>query len=95
MNREQPAKQAAFQAVVMGSTPIRFTNNAAVVEWADTRAREARASAYRFDPCRRHQFAPVVQLAETMSLDLMRWGFESLPEYQFSGVGEGSFATVS
>jgi hypothetical protein len=26
MNREQPAKQAAFQAVVMGSTPIRFTN---------------------------------------------------------------------
>ena len=26
MNREQPARQAAFQVVVMGSTPIRFTN---------------------------------------------------------------------
>jgi len=26
MNREQPARQAAFQAVVMGSTPMRFTN---------------------------------------------------------------------
>ena len=33
MNREQPAQQAAFQAVVMGSTPIRFTNfHAAVAE---------------------------------------------------------------
>ncbi len=31
MNREQPAKQAAFQAVVMGSTPIRFTNFRAAV----------------------------------------------------------------
>ena len=26
MNREPPARRAAFQAVVMGSTPIRFTN---------------------------------------------------------------------
>ena len=25
-NREQPARQTAFQAVVMGSTPMRFTN---------------------------------------------------------------------
>jgi hypothetical protein len=27
MNREQAARQAAFQAVVMGSTPIRFTTS--------------------------------------------------------------------
>jgi hypothetical protein len=34
MNREQPAKRAAFQAVAMGSTPIRFTNfHAAVAEF--------------------------------------------------------------
>ena len=36
MNREQPAKQAAFQAVVMGSTPIRFTSQCPCGEIADT-----------------------------------------------------------
>jgi len=29
MNREPPARRAAFQAAVMGSTPIRFTNSCA------------------------------------------------------------------
>jgi hypothetical protein len=36
MNREQPAKQRAFQARVTGSTPVRFTSNATVVKSADT-----------------------------------------------------------
>lgn len=96
MNREQPAKQADFQAVMMGSTPIRFTKSCrrgGIGRHVGSRSPclGVRVQVLSAAPIN----APVVQSAETMRLERMRCGFEFHLEHQFSGVGEGSFATVS
>ena len=81
MYREQPAKQAAPQAVVMGAAPIRYANMDA---WTSGEVPTLSRSRDEFDP-RSVYHPPLTELAYVLRSDRRFSGFKSQVADQFCG----------